>query len=173
MRHEPNAEVSGDEGALTLRGVMHADLPLFFAHQQDIAANHMAAFTAKDPADWDAFLAHWTRILDDKKCNVQTILYKEKVIGYVTTFEQMGQREVSYWLDSAYWGQGLATEALAEFLRHFPERPLFARAVKDHQASLRVLAKCGFVVVDEDSGFANARGQEVEEFVLELRADTD
>jgi hypothetical protein len=32
-----------------------------------------------------------------------------------------------------------------------------------------VLAKCAFVIVGEDRGFANARGQEVEEFVLEMR----
>jgi len=81
----------------------------------------------------------------------------------------MGQREVTYWLDRAYWGRGLATNALAEFLHRFTLRPLFARAVKDHVASLRVLAKCAFVIVGEDRGFANARGQEVEEFVLEMR----
>ena len=32
----------------------------------------------------------------------------------------------------------------------------------------RVLAKCGFEVTGEDIGFANARGQEIEEFVLRL-----
>ena len=40
-----------------LRDVTEADLPIFF-EQQDSAANHMAAFTAKDPADRDAFMAH-------------------------------------------------------------------------------------------------------------------
>ena len=157
--------------ALSLRDVTRTDLPLFFAHQQDTAANHLAAFTAKDPADEDAFLAHWTRILDNDTNTIQTILYNTTVIGYVTSFEQRGHREVSYWLDRAYWGQGLATKALAEFLRRFPVRPLFARAVKDNVGSLRVLAKCGFVIVGEDRGFANARGQEVEEFLLELRTD--
>lgn len=159
--------------ALALRNVTQADLPLFFVQQQDTVANHMAAFTAKDPADWNAFLAHWTSILDNDAIAIQTIVYNRKVIGYVTSFEQMGQREVSYWLDRAYWGRGIATKALSEFLRHFTVRPLFARAVKDHVASLRVLAKCGFVIVGEDRGFANARGQEVEEFILELRVDTD
>ena len=164
-----NTEPDGGEDVVALRDVTHADLPLFFAHQQDAAANHMAAFTAKDPADWNAFQAHWIRIQDDDENTNQTILYNGKVIGHVSSFDQMGQREVTYWLDRAYWGRGLATKALKEFLRRFTVRPLFARAVKDHAASLRVLAKCGFVVVGEDSGFANARGQEVEEFILELR----
>ncbi len=34
--------------------------------------------------------------------------------------------------------------------------------------SLRVLEKCGFRIIGEDKGFANARGREVEEFLLEL-----
>ena len=168
MEKEANTEAGGGEDVLALRDVTHADLPLFFVYQQDAEANHMAAFTAKDPADWNAFLAHWTWILDDDATINQTILYNRKVIGHIASFEQMGQREVTYWLDRAYWGRGLA-----KFLRQFPLRPLFARAVKDHEDSLRVLAKCGFVIVGEDRGFANARGQEVEEFVLELRADPD
>ena len=48
---------------------------------------------------------------------------------------------------------------------------MHARAAKDNRASLAVLRKCGFVVVGEDSGYANGRGVEVEEWVLELPAD--
>ena len=44
-----------------LRDVTVDDLPIFFEQQLDAAANHMAAFTAKDPADRDAFTAHWTK----------------------------------------------------------------------------------------------------------------
>ena len=38
-------------------------------------------------------------------------------------------------------------------------------------ASLRVLEKCGFMIAGYGRGFANARGEEVEEVVLELRAE--
>lgn len=155
--------------SVELRAVMPEDLPLFFAQQLDAEANYRAAFTAKDPADWDAFQAKWTRILQDDAIVNRTILFQGQVIGHVASFEQFGDQEVSYWLDKAYWGQGLATKALAAFLNEFSVRPLFARAVKDNVASLRVLAKCGFVIVGEDTGFANARGAEVEEFILELR----
>jgi L-amino acid N-acyltransferase YncA len=44
-------------------------------------------------------------------------------------------------------------------------------AAKDNVASLRVLEKCGFTVVGYEKGFANARGEEIEEVILELRAD--
>ena len=56
----------------------------------------------------------------------------------------------------------------AEFLAVDTERPLRARAAKDNVGSLRVLAKCGFEVTGGDIGFANARGQEIEEVVLRL-----
>jgi hypothetical protein len=48
---------------LLLRNVLSADLPIFFEYQLDQEANYMAAFTAKDPGDQEAFMAHWNRIL--------------------------------------------------------------------------------------------------------------
>ena len=106
MEQEPDTETDRGEDMLALRDVTRADLPLFFAFQQDADANYMAAFTAKDPADWNAFLAHWNRILDDAAIINQTILYHGKVIGHVASFEQMGQREVTYWLDRATGARG-------------------------------------------------------------------
>jgi RimJ/RimL family protein N-acetyltransferase len=66
---------------------------------------------------------------------------------------------------------GIATKALAVFLSAVKARPLYARAAKDNIASLRVLEKCGFTITGYERGFANARGEEVEEVVLELRAE--
>ena len=51
---------------LLLRNVVNEDLPIFFEYQLDQGANYMAAFTARDPTDQEAFLAHWHRILADK-----------------------------------------------------------------------------------------------------------
>jgi RimJ/RimL family protein N-acetyltransferase len=48
--------------------------------------------------------------------------------------------------------------------------PIYARVVKDNIASLRVLEKCGFDICGESKGFADARGQEFEEFILRLEA---
>lgn len=42
-------------GHIVLRELVDDDLDVFFAQQQDLEANRMAAFTARDPADWDAF----------------------------------------------------------------------------------------------------------------------
>jgi RimJ/RimL family protein N-acetyltransferase len=49
-----------------------------------------------------------------------------------------------------------------------PSRPLVGRAAKDNVASIRVLQKCGFVLTGEDRGFANARGEEIDEVILTL-----
>lgn len=151
-----------------LRAVSQADLPVFFQQQLDPAANHMAAFTSKNPADREAFYAHWTRIMADKAITIKTILYTDQVAGHIATFERFGDLEVTYWLGRAYWGKGVATEALKQMLNHVTSRPLYARAAKDNIASIRVLEKCGFAFLRFETAFANARGCEIEEALLVL-----
>ena len=152
-----------------LRDVTEADLPIFFDQQREPAANQMAAFTAKDPADREAFTAKWAKILGDDTVK-KAVLVNGQVAGSVSAFVApwSGQLEVTYWLGREYWGRGIATKALTEFLGHLKARPVYARAARDNIASIRVLAKCGFTISGHDKGFANARGQEVEEVVLRL-----
>lgn len=157
-------------GDVLLRDVIAADLPIFFEQQLDPGANFMAAFTARDPTDREAFTAHWARILDDESITTMTIVADGQVAGHIASFEQFGEPSVSYWLGRAYWGRGIATGALAAFLRHVRTRPLYARAAKDNIASIRVLEKCGFTICGEDKGFANARGEEIGEFILSLQS---
>ena len=147
-----------------------SDLPIFFDQQLAPEANWMAAFSAKDPADRNTFMAHWTRILGDETITIQTILCDGQVAGWVLSHEdeEFGKPEVSYWLGKPYWGKGVATRALSTFLFHVKVRPLYARVVKDNLASLRVLEKCGFTRISEGKGFADTRGEEVEEFILRL-----
>jgi RimJ/RimL family protein N-acetyltransferase len=132
----------------------------------------MAAFTAKDPTDWAAFTAKWAKILGDGTVTAKTIVCGGQVAGSVSSFVApwSGQREVTYWLGRDYWSRGVATRALAAFVEMEATRPLYARAAMDNIASIRVLEKCGFVLIGRDKGFANARGAEIEEVVLELRA---
>ena len=154
--------------AVTLRQVVTADLDTFFGHQQDQLALKMAAFTGKDPANRDEFDKHWDRIIADPEVEIRTILWGGVVGGHVASYPMFGEVEVTYWIDKELWGKGLATEGLRQFLEIVPKRPLGARAAKDNVGSLRVLEKCRFVVVGEDKGFANARGEETEEYVLQL-----
>ena len=162
---------SPPESDVVLREVTEDDLVLFFEQQQDPVAVWMAAFTAKDPTDRAAFAAKWAKILGDGTGTAKTIVCGGRVAGNVTSFVApwSGQREVSYWVGRDHWGRGVATTALAAFVEGLAARPLYARAAADNVASIRVLEKCGFVLIGRERGFANARGAEIEEVVLELR----
>ena len=157
-----------------LRAVTESDLFVLFEQQRDPEANQMAAFTAPDPGDRTAFLSHWKRVLSDESIQKRIILVDEpgsptgRVAGYLVAFQLEGQLSVGYWLGRNFWGKGIATQALSVFLATFHVRPLYARTAKDNLASLRVLQKCGFQVIGEDRGFAQARGTEIDEWVLRL-----
>ena len=154
---------------IVLRNVTQQDLPIFFEQQLDPEANRMAAFTSKDPSDRDAFTAHWAKIMGDTAIVKQTIVFEGRVAGSVVSFQLFGKPSVAYWLGREFWGKGIATRALAQFLGVVATRPLYARAAKDNVASIRVLEKCGFTICGEEKGFSNARGEEIEELILELR----
>ncbi|WP_329247193.1 GNAT family N-acetyltransferase [Streptomyces sp. NBC_01478] len=153
---------------VALRPVHDSDLPVFYRQTNDPESLRMAAFTAKDPADRDAFDAHWKRIRALSGVLNRTILADGDVVGSAAVYGEPDEREVTYWIDRAYWGKGIATAALRDLLAEVPERPLHARVAADNAASRRVLQKCGFVVTGHDRGFANARGEEIDELLLTL-----
>ncbi len=151
-----------------LRDVIEADLPIFFEQQLDSDATQMAALPARGR---EAFMAHWIRILGNNSVLVKTILFDGSVAGNIVCFDQLGEREVGYWLGKEYWGKGIATLALGEFLKYVETRPLYARVAKHNIASRRVLEKCGFKVSGEDSFFSQAFNKNVEEYILTLDID--
>jgi RimJ/RimL family protein N-acetyltransferase len=155
-------------GNLALREVAESDLPIFFEHQRDPDANHMAAFPARD---WDAFMAHWTKILGDDTVIKKTILFDGQVAGNIVRFEQSGEPQVGYWIGKEHWGKGIATRALSEFLGHVKARPLYAHVAKHNIASIRVLEKCGFTICGEGMTSSYAGGEEVEEYILKFEGN--
>ncbi len=156
-------------GIVHLRDVIESDLPTFFEQQLDPDANYMAAFTSpRDPLDREAFMAHWEKILADRMNINKTILFEGRVAGNIVSFMMSGEREIGYWIGKEFWGKGIATQSLVDFLDLLEERPLYAHAAKDNAASLRVLEKCGFRRSGEGKEYSNARGEEVEEIILRL-----
>jgi RimJ/RimL family protein N-acetyltransferase len=150
-------------GEILLRGVQAEDLPVFFEHQRDPAANRLADFP---PRDRDAFEAHWARILTDEAVTLRTVVVDGCVAGNIASFPRAGLREVGYWLGREYWGRGIATQALAAFLREHDLRPLHARVARHNVASRRVLEKCGFVVSAAEATGASAEWPD--DLLLEL-----
>ena len=149
-----------------LRDVAESDLPIFFEQQLDPEATAMAAFPSRDR---EAFDTHWAKIMADEMVILKTILYNGQVAGSIVSWEMDGNQEVGYWLGREYWGKGIATQALAEYLGIVTTRPLFAHVAKHNVASRRVLEKCGFKVIGEDK-YTNIGNVEVDEFVLKLDA---
>jgi RimJ/RimL family protein N-acetyltransferase len=92
------------------------------------------------------------------------------VAGNIVGFEQSGRSKVGYWIGKNYWGKGIATKALSQFLGHVKTRPLYAHVAKHNVASIRVLEKCGFTICGEDKDRSSAGGEEVEEFIFRLEA---
>jgi RimJ/RimL family protein N-acetyltransferase len=150
---------------IQLRTVTEADLPIFYEQQLDPEATRMAGFPSRNR---ESFMLHWNKIMKDDAIQIRTILFDGEVAGNIVCFEQLGEREVGYWLGKEYWGKGIATAALQEFLGEIKTRPLYAHAAKHNIGSKRVLEKCGFQIAGEDRFFSEIFGKNIDEYILIL-----
>jgi RimJ/RimL family protein N-acetyltransferase len=157
------------EGPVSLRPVKTDDLPTFFVHQLDPEATRIAAFPSRDR---EAFFTHWnTQILGNPAAVCRTILAGDHIAGYMAAWTDAAsnQRLIGYWIGREFWGRGIASEALSQFLRFESTRPLRAHVAKHNLGSVRVLEKAGFARAGEDS-FSLPSGAVMEEFLYLLAA---
>jgi len=137
---------------ITLRDVEASDLPFFFEHQREPAANAMAAFPARDEP---TFYAHWRdNVLGHGDVVKRTVLCDGEVAGNVVSYVEAdsGRRLVGYWIGERFWGRGVATAALRLFVADVSPRPLSAFVARSNPGSIRVLEKAGFVRTGEHRG---------------------
>jgi [ribosomal protein S5]-alanine N-acetyltransferase len=153
---------------ITLTITNEEDLNSLFQFQLDEEANYLAAFTSKDPSDKSAYIGKYTRFLTDPTINMRTIRINGSIVGSMAKFVIENTPEITYWIDKKFWGRGIATTALREFLKIETTRPLRARVAFDNYRSQKVLEKCGFVRTGNAKGFANARKTEIEEYIYKL-----
>lgn len=153
---------------ISLREVRDSDLPFFWKHCSDPEAQQIAAFTGEYHYDRGLFDSHWAKIRADPDILNRTVLAGDEVVGHVAVYGPPDEREVTYWIDRAYWGRGVATAALTALIGLDGIRPLHAYAAADNTGSIRVLEKCGFVITGHERGFARARAGEIDEVVLTL-----
>jgi RimJ/RimL family protein N-acetyltransferase len=113
-------------------------------------------------------MAHWARILADETVPARTIVRDGQVAGNIVSWEQDGKRLVGYWIGKKYWGKGVATMALGEYLRLLETRPLYAHVAKHNVASIRVLEKCGFKTCVEETESLGAPSDSVDELIMKL-----
>lgn len=139
---------------LTLRKLAMSDLNDFFEHGSD---PDVARFTL-----WEAHrnleharthLAEYVRNYTHGRTPTWGIVLNEqnKLIGtcgfhHIAPYEQ--DAEIGYTLTKAYWGRGLATEAVRAVLdfgfKQAKLQRITARITPDNAASARVLQKLGF-----------------------------
>ena len=153
---------------ITLRPLEVADFDVIFEQMRDPESVRMAAFTADDPNDRNAFDAHMTKVIAMPGVRNRAIMCDGRLVGSISSWISDGVTELTYWIDRAYWGQGIASTALGLLLAEIPGRPIQARAASDNAGSLRVLQKAGFRPIGTAVGFAPGRGGEIEETILEL-----
>lgn len=153
---------------IKLRPTKISDLDTLFEFQLDKEGGYLAAFMPKDHTDKSAYLNKFTKLLGDPTVNNQTILIDHLIVGSIAKFILEGNAEITYWIDRKFWGKGIATIVLKDFLDMETKRPVFGRVAFDNFGSQKVLERCGFMRVDTAKGFANARQMEIEEFIYKL-----
>jgi RimJ/RimL family protein N-acetyltransferase len=151
---------------VSLRPVEDRDLDTIYQQMTDPESVRMAAFTAEDQTDRRAFLNRMSLLRADTSLSFQVIDVDGAVAGTIGSFRIDDQHEVTFWVDRALWGKGVASAALQTLLAETAERPLYARAASDNLGSLRVLEKAGFRPIGVNRDFASGRGDEIEETIL-------
>lgn len=153
---------------IILRPTELSDLPTLFQFQLDKEGGYMAAFMPSNATDETAYITKHTKLLNDPTINNQTILLENKIVGSIAKFVIQGDAEITYWIDKNFWGKGIASKALGEFLIIETTRPIFGRVAFDNIGSQKVLERSRFIKVGTDKGFANARQMEIEEYIYKL-----
>jgi RimJ/RimL family protein N-acetyltransferase len=151
---------------VALRRVEDSDLDVLFEQMRDPESVRMAAFTVEDPDDRSAFDAHMAKVRNSPDITMRAITCDGQLVGSIASFIVEGQTEVTYWIERAAWGHGIASSALALLLDLVAVRPLHARAASDNARSLRVLQKAGFQAIGTENSFAPGRNSEIEETIL-------
>lgn len=153
---------------VSLRPLEDGDLDAIYEQVTDPESIRMAAFTPENQTDRSSFLDRMSRIRANTSATTFVIDVDGTVAGTIASFRMDDELEVTYWLDRAQWGKGIASAALRLLLEETAERPVFGRAASDNLASIRVLEKAGFRRVGVDRGFAPGRGEEIEETIMRL-----
>lgn len=153
---------------ITLIPTVSEHIPHFFEFEKDPVAVNMAAF-ATLATDLDKFTNIWERRLLNPDSSHKTILFQDQIVGGIISYIMDNSRHIGYWIDRNFWGQGIATEALRQFLLTEKTRPITATCVADNLGSRKVLEKNGFKYTHSETHPAPARDNDVEEafYVLE------
>jgi RimJ/RimL family protein N-acetyltransferase len=151
-----------------LREVQKADIARFFEHHLEVRPLPASASAADRTSREKTFVDRWEKMLTDEKTLARAVVWNDAVAGFVVLSIQHQKPTISSWLGRDYWGKGIATGAVRDFLALIETRPVYARVSFDNLAALQVLRKIGFAIVEHDSFFSEAHGYDIDEMVLAL-----
>lgn len=125
-----------------LRDVVEDDLETLFLQQLDPEASRVANFPSRDR---ETFMKHWhTKVLGDPTVFVQTVIVDGAIAGSVVAWWEGGKRFIGYWFGREFWGKGIGTESVRQFIERETNRPLYADPFAGNVGSVRLLENCGF-----------------------------
>jgi RimJ/RimL family protein N-acetyltransferase len=149
---------------ISLRDVKVDDLQILFEQERDPVANLMAAYPSKDE---ESFMSVWKNKIRDKNGPIiKAITCDQGLAGSIECWEKDGKWLVGYWIGRDYWGKGIGTAALRQFLMHLEMRPLYAYVGNHNKASIRVLEKCGFTISGHGTFFSEVHGHDIKETIF-------
>lgn len=160
-------------GHIELRDLDDDDVDAVFEMMRDPDAIALAAFTADDPDDRDAFDAWLASKRAEPTVALHVVTENGGFAGTAAAFTTDGDREVSFWIAPHAWGRGVASAALRLLVAREPERPLYARVAAHNAASIAVLTKAAFTEVSRDLAYAPGLGRDTEEVVFTLVPSLD
>jgi RimJ/RimL family protein N-acetyltransferase len=134
-----------------LRPVVEDDLKVFHQQENDPEAVRRSAFS---PRDRDAFMNHWkTKVLGVPANLVRAVEVDGELAGNVVSWTSQDRRLMGYWLGQAFWGRGIGTAAVGQFLAIERTRPLFAEVHEGNIASAKLVLRLGFEQIGTDEDY--------------------
>lgn len=136
-----------------VRAWMKADAPSLAEHANNAnVAKYLRdrfphPYTLKDAR---SFLRHAVAARDPSNLAIEVDGQAVGAIGYIPGHDvERFSAEIGYWLGEAYWGRGIATEALSLVTQYaFAQMNylrLFALPFADNPGSIKVLEKAGYI----------------------------
>lgn len=137
---------------MKLREVVESDLEVFFHHQADPETKAMSGHPGRER---EAYFEHMhVNVLPQGHDEglIRAIEVDGQPVGNVLAWLEDEKWLLGYVLGREWWGKGIASQAVAEFLKLIPDaRPLFAEVSPGNVGSRRVLEKLGFELVSRSA----------------------
>lgn len=136
---------------LVLREYREEDIPLLVNYLNNVEVRRYLTsaipnpYTEKDAEFWVS--------QGSKKQIIRAIEFDGRYVGDVGAFSGQLERsrvaDIGYWIAQPFWGEGIATQALAQLTQCIFQKTeivrLQASVFEENTASCKVLEKCGYI----------------------------